>query len=430
MAHRFFFKNAYRILLFIFTFTFTHQSALAEILVVDPLQTEEQVSLHLIDHWGEFAKIYDLRSEVEYEQIRRRYPQLRPVADYNASGRFFVHASSFTSGGISFVYDLLEKLPAASQLYILGPRQTYFDVVNEQLDPFLNDRPENTVFYLEYEPNAPLAGESKGRWLRDLSGSPVEFVGRDGEWVNGHMTAQYILNFPENRQLFRLFSQQVAHLNSNFEWGNFLIIGTTAIIIDGPRFPRAIRPADLIATGIDELIVLPQPRVGDEKLGIPHTDEFITVVPDQDGNEVVLTSIVEYQQLFAQLGYRTRLMPNNHDLRLTAGKNAGWIPDWINYVNVLPIVDETTRLIFTVETGSIDHRAAGVTAEMIEKFRERDQEARQIFESLGFEVVASPTGTFALASFGGPHCFVSRLPKARPGDPFVPGFLQMIKKLK
>ena len=385
---------------------------------------------HLIDHWAEPVEIFDLRNSVGYSTLRDRYPELRPVADFAANGRFFVHASSFTNGGMAFVVDLVEKLPESSKLYIVGARQTYFDVVNEQLDPFLHLRPENSVFFIEFEAHTPMTGESKGRWLRDLAGTPVQFRGRRGEWSNGFVSSNYLLNFPENQRLFRLFSHQVDHINANFEWGNFMVIGRTGIVIDGPRLPQAIQAIDFAATGVDELIILPQPRIGDERLGIPHTDEFITILPDLDGNEVILTSIKEYQQFFSGRGYRTRLMPNNHDLRLSAGKQAGWIPDWINYVNVVPVVEGPIRRIFTVETASVDPRAAGIDSEMIEKFRQRDQVARAIYEELGYEVIASPTGTFNLSSFGGPHCFTSRLPRAQAGDPFVPGFLQKIKTLK
>jgi hypothetical protein len=376
----------------------------------------------------------DLKGSDRHTQVNQSHPELSPVPEYYANGTFFLHVSALANGGGSYLRKLMINLPKSTKIVLVGTRSESDSQVRYQYRSFVRYyRERYSVFYMEIGEMPELSGHSVARWLRDSMGVPVTFKGMDNSLVNGFMSSDYLLNFPTSEPIMEKFSQQVGHLNSRFEFGNYMVADRTAFIVDGERLPKGIDPYEFAAAGVDELVILPRPKLGDDPLGIPHVDEFVTALPRPNGDIVMVTTDAVYKKIFESMGYESVMIPDTSVITLSDGPYKGLRTDWINFVNVVPVIEEVdgkiVRQIYMSQSSLIDPKTPGLTASDLEKLAQMEKEAIAVYESLGFDVILVPAGDFNFASLGGLHCATGRIPGAKPGDPVQKSFMDDLRLL-
>lgn len=349
---------------------------------------------------------FDLRATPEYADAHRRFPELRPLLDYrDATSTLVLHTGSLSLDGYRYYTTLLKNLPQDVRTVLIGPPSSYETSVQYSYARFArqdaNKKPLDTFLAVDNE--APTVGDRTviSKWIQDHMGRLVTYKSPiDGKDVVGLVTAGYRFGYEVSSGLSRFLGVSINHrIAADHEWGNYVVVGKTAYLIQGPRIDSNLNVNSFAHTGVDKVVLLPRPK--DQKnneIGIPHSDEFMIPLSDN----LVLTNVREYASHFEAQGLQSKLLPNNADMGL----------DFFTYTNAVFVNSPSKKLVFVPQFGELQEGTTifgmPITREMIATLKVRDLEALEIYRqhehSHGLTIVPVHVPEFTASHFGGPHC--------------------------
>ncbi len=349
------------------------------------------------------VEIYDITRTASYIDAHKRFKNLTPAADYDPVGAIYMNVSALTYDGYRNFFAFVDHLPKDVKLVLYGTRQNLTSYLPHHLNfsGYFDGRTEGSVFYQVIE-NANQE-DTIPRWARDHTGVFVKFKVRESEVV-GTVSSNYRFNYNPKNLFFG--TPDIHHIDANFEWGNFIQVGKTGYVVSGSRWPAQLNHEEFAYTGVDQVVVLPQPFLGEDKaklLGIPHSDEFLIALSD----DTIVTNDPEYAKFFRTRGLKVAEVPSNADIGF----------DHFSYTNVVVINNGAEKQIYMTTFSTYGK----LSPTQSEKVKVRDQEAIRVYESLGYKVIATDSSTFNAISFGGIHCATRNCPVQSHADQ-NPGF--------
>lgn len=344
----------------------------------------------------------DFTRTPEYEDLLRRFPGLKPVAQYEQTGTLVLHTASLPLDGYHYFESLLTNLPSDVRTVLVGSASDYDSAVRFNFTHLARGTPEkplDTFLRVDNESKPNGTQSPIPRWVQDHLGQFVTYNGWDNKPVVSMVTASYRFQYQVSEQLAKFFGVKIIkNISGNHEWGNFIVMGDTGYLLYGSRTHSDLRLEDFMYTGIRKLVILPQPEFQSKKIGIPHVDEFIIPL----SKDHVLTNLPEFVDYFRQQGKQVELLPSNADVGF----------DYLTYTNAVLVNGATKKVLFVPQFGRLSPKqmyyGQALGAEVVKKFKARDKEALRIYRAmavqLGITVVPVHAAKFTLNQFGGLHC--------------------------
>lgn len=353
-------------------------------------------------------KEIDFFKTAEFEQLRRDFPGLKPVAEYDQTGVIVLHASSLSQDGSNYYRSLLRHLPADVRTLLVGTQNDFESFINYQYSHHVRRAKDgsdlDTFLQVQNETVPPGQQTADARWVKDHLGQLVTYNGWDGAPVTTMITSNYRYNYRISNQMAKFFGIQAGkNISGQHEWGNFTVIGDTGYMIHGSRTHSDLRIQDFMATGVRKLVLLPQPELDGVKQGIPHVDEFLIPL----SKDHIATNVPEFVEYFQKQGKSVELLPSNADL-IHAEMNLSHL----TYTNAVLVSGKDKKVLFVPQFGKLTTQdglfGSRLDRSTISKLKQRDKEAlavyRKMAEALNITVVAVDVARFTFYNFGGIHC--------------------------